>query len=198
MKKAISFFVLLNIILQGMAQTSLALKAGVNISSITGRDINSGDFRGKDGFYAGAAVNAAISKVFSIQPEMLFSSKGYLFSTLSSGNKTTFNYFCIPVLASYKIYRGLYVETGPQFALLLSTILKTDNNQGGTRNITGDFREYAFSWCFGTGYVAEGGLGFEFRYNIGLNSISADRNTEAKFRVLRLGLSYRIAGNRNS
>lgn len=53
MKKIILFSLTTGIIIASNAQTKFGLKAGVNVSSLTGKDVDAGDFDSKAGFYAG-------------------------------------------------------------------------------------------------------------------------------------------------
>lgn len=174
------------------AQADISLKAGVNISSITSNDVDNANFKSGSGFYGGFAVAVMVSKKFSVQPELFYSTKGYSFSELSSDNKTAFSNFCAPVLLQYKIASGFYAETGPQFSLLLSAKIKSNNIPSGENNIADEFKKFAFSWGIGAGYNAGGGSGLGIRYNFGISSISENNNYDAKFNILRLGLSYRF------
>lgn len=55
-------------------EVTFGAKAGVNFANVTG-DVENAD--SKIGFHVGRIVEIAISEKFSIQPELLYSAKGY-------------------------------------------------------------------------------------------------------------------------
>ncbi len=102
---------------------SFGLKAGANYSNVY--DSKSQNFVAdpKFGFAAGGFVSIPFGKFIGIQPEILFSQKGfkssgtYLGSTYSMTRTT--NYLDVPILFAVKPIKELTVLVGPQFSYLM-------------------------------------------------------------------------------
>lgn len=112
---------------------SFGLKAGVNFSNVY--DSEGDDFvaDGKVGFAAGAFVGIPLGKIFGLQPEVLFSQKGFKSSgtflgTAYSMTRTT-NFIDVPLLVSIKPVENISLLFGPQFSYLIK---KTDDFTGGS------------------------------------------------------------------
>lgn len=82
------------------------------------------------GYYAGFTGDFAISKKFSLRPELIYSSKGHR----STGNIGTekiisrFNYLNLPLSIVYKADKKTRLLIGPEFGYLLSSKLIIANN----------------------------------------------------------------------
>ena len=106
-------------------ELKLGFKAGVNFSNVY--DQQGQDFvaEGKSGFAAGAFVAIPIGKVFGIQPEVMYSQKGYKATGkilgLNYDYSKTATYLDIPLLLQVKPIPMLSLVAGPQFSYLLST-----------------------------------------------------------------------------
>ena len=119
------------------------VKAGANLSNVY--DSEGDDFvaDSKVGFAIGGLASIPIIKWFGIQPEILFSQKGfkstgtYLGSTYEMTRTT--NFIDVPILASFKPIENVSILFGPQFSFLSK---QTDDFQGGTISTT---EEQAFS-----------------------------------------------------
>ena len=95
----------------------IGIKAGVNFASLHGSDKDLlGDVSGHTNFHAGVFAQFALSNFFSVQPEVLYSRKGY------ERNDSTFrlNYFDVPVLAVFNISDNFSVHLGPQVGILIA------------------------------------------------------------------------------
>lgn len=113
------------------------LKGGFNYSDINGKDLDKNAHRSKIGWHAGAMLNIQYpgNNWFSIQPELLYSRKGYenysLAAEVRDGNNTLFykaqegglvrlNYLDLPVMLNFKT--GIIIfEIGPQVSFLVGT-----------------------------------------------------------------------------
>ena len=119
------------------------VKGGANLSNVY--DSEGQDFvaESKFGFAVGGFVSIPIGKYFGIQPELLFSQKGfkstgtYLGSTYSMTRTTGF--IDVPLLAVFKPIENLSILFGPQFSFLSK---QTDKFEGNTLSSTD---EQAFS-----------------------------------------------------
>lgn len=188
MKKAGLFFLMLVFCISLLAQTQFNIKAGLNVSSIGGKDVDAGDFKRQAGYYFGGTINIPAGKQFSVQPELLFSNKGYRILELGGDFRSNFNFLALPVLVRYTTLSGFYAETGPSISFLLSAKRETD--VVGYIDVKDAYKSTAFTWGAGIGYHFKSGLGIGTSYNIGLSSISNNSNFDIKFNVLRIGLDW--------
>ena len=103
---------------------TFGLKAGGNYSNVW--DEQGQDFRadGKAGFVGGAFLSIPIGTYLGIQPEVVFSQKGFqgsgTFFTYPYEYSTTTNYLDVPVLFVFKPSPYLSLVAGPQYSFLMS------------------------------------------------------------------------------
>jgi outer membrane protein with beta-barrel domain len=167
-------------------QLSLGLKAGVNISNFSGKDIENVKKSALVGFHAGGLVHLGLGKHFVLQPELLFSTQGAKLS--AGGTETDFKigYINIPVMLQYEAEGGFYVEAGPQFGFKAS------------ENLPDSIKDFAkssdLSVGLGLGFHSKGGFGIGGRYVVGLSKVSDfDINNvtpDYKNAVLQFSLFY--------
>ena len=155
------------------------VKAGVNLASFKG-DGSSG-LDGRTSFHLGLVSEILISEVFTLQPELLYSSqgaKGYN-SLVDWEYDYKLNYLTIPIMAKYYFAEEFSIEAGPQVGVLLSA--KEDyvrniggNDVSGTDDIKENVNGIDFGFSFGLGYKMQSGLNFNARYNLGLSNVWED------------------------
>lgn len=98
-------------------------KGGVNYSNVY--DSKGEEFKanGKFGAVAGLFIVIPISKFFGIQPEVLFSQKGFQATGIILDNGYNFtrttNYIDVPLLFSFKISEFISLNLGPQYSYLI-------------------------------------------------------------------------------
>lgn len=101
---------------------NIGVKAGANFSNIYDSDEESFDADGKLGFVGGAFLQIPIGKFLGVQPEVLFSQKGYKQSgSFLGGNyelTRTTTFIDVPLLLSIKPSSFLTIQLGPQFSFL--------------------------------------------------------------------------------
>ena len=116
---------------------SFGIKGGANYSNVYDEQGNDFVADSKFGFAAGAFVAVPLGKFIGIQPEILFSQKGfkssgtYLGSTYSMTRTTDF--IDVPLLFAVKPIGQLTLLFGPQFSYLLK---QKDEFTGGTISST--------------------------------------------------------------
>jgi hypothetical protein len=104
-------------------QFQLGLKAGANFANVY--DTQGEEFRadGKLGFVGGAFLTIPLSTMFGIQPEVLFSQKGFKATGNVLGRRyeltRTTNYLDVPLMLSVKPIQYVTVMAGPQFSYLI-------------------------------------------------------------------------------
>lgn len=168
------------------------IKAGGNLSSVTGSDSKS-----KFGFYAGAFVNIPISEAFSIQPEVIYSQQGtkakdkYYFVVIAeTDRKQILNYINVPVMVQYNATSKFYLEAGPEFGFLISA--KAEENFLGksfSRDNKSSLNTFNFGLGLGLGYKLMPKLGINARYIAGLTEIAKEGDS-SKNTNFQLGVNY--------
>lgn len=116
---------------------SFGIKAGANYSNVYDSDNEDFVADGKYGFAAGAFVAIPFGTFIGIQPEILYSQKGFkstgtYFGSTYSMTRTT-DFIDVPVLFAVKPIGQLTLLFGPQFSYLLK---QTDEFTGGTISST--------------------------------------------------------------
>ncbi|MDX2045621.1 MAG: porin family protein [Chitinophagaceae bacterium] len=178
--------------LHAQVSVNYGVKGGVNIFSFLGDDAPSAS--GLTAPYAGGLAQISfggdegiISYVF--QPELFYSMQG----AKSSGGKTTLSYLQFPLMVQrYIASTGLYIETGPQFGLLLSAKSKAN---GTTTDIKDQSKKFDFSLNFGLGYKFNSGIGINARYGFGVTSVSS--NSDVHNAGISAGIFYVFGQNRD-
>ena len=101
------------------------VKAGVNYANVYDSQGEKFSADGKFGFAGGGFLSIPISKFLGIQPEILFSQKGFQAtgSLLGYDYKYTHtgNYLDIPIMFSLKPSEYISIVAGPQYSYLLSS-----------------------------------------------------------------------------
>ncbi len=104
-------------------QMHFGLKIGANLSNVYDSKDNDYDTDAKFGFATGAFLSIPIGQFLGVQPEILFSQKGFKAtgkSFLGSYEFTrTTNYIDIPLLVAIKPVPSLTILAGPQYSYLL-------------------------------------------------------------------------------
>lgn len=109
----------------------LGLKIGGNISNIY--DTEGEDFTSdpKLGFAGGVFVGIPIGPFLGIQPELLFSQKGYKGSGSFLGSEynysRTSNFIDLPIFVAIKPVNAITILAGPQFSYLIKETYKLEN-----------------------------------------------------------------------
>ncbi len=174
------------------------LRAGANLSNMVKSDDADVTTGSKIGFNAAAFVELPLASVFSIQPELQFSQKGFKASGTALGApyeyKQTTNFIEVPLLAKIKPVPGFGIVVGPQFSFLASTstkfnianasyesLVKTDND---------NLRKNTLGGVIG---VEAGAKNFvaSLRYNIDFQNNNGDGTSTTpryKNQVIALGL----------
>ena len=173
-------------------------RAGMNLSNMVKSGNSDYSTGSKTGYNAAIFLDLPIASVFSIQPELQFSQKGYKATGTYLGSpyeyKQTTNFIEVPLLAKLKPVPGFGIVVGPQFSFLTSrktnftvnnasyeTLVKTDNDNlrknilGGVIGIEGGAKNFVAS----------------LRYNIDFQNNNGDGTSSTpkyKNQVISLGL----------
>jgi hypothetical protein len=125
MKKIILVITVLSIAYSVNAQDQLAfgLKVGTNYSNVYDSEGEEFDADGKFGLAMGAFLSIPIGQFIGIQPEVLFSQKGFKATGRILGSTYTLtrttNYIDVPLLVALKPIESITLLAGPQFSYLM-------------------------------------------------------------------------------
>ncbi|MCE7063910.1 porin family protein [Dyadobacter sp. CY326] len=165
---------------------SIGPKAGLNFSNYTGGDIESDALVG---YHLGGVINYGFGKVFSIQPEVLFSTQGAKVNNAGSKSDFKISYVTIPVMFKFKTAGGFYVEFGPQAGFRTSTNIPDQTINNFAKNLD-------LAAAGGIGYQSPIGLGVGVRYVAGLSKVGnftgQDINPDFKNSVIQASLFWAI------
>ena len=123
----------------GREDFHLGLKAGANYSNIYDESDNAFEADGKLGFAGGAFVAIPLGRFLGIQPEILYSQKGYRAGGTLLGTSyeytRTLSYIDIPLQLAIKPAPGFTIVLGPQYSYLIN---RKDVIRSGTFSETND------------------------------------------------------------
>jgi hypothetical protein len=171
------------------------IKGGVSFSNIYNTKIDDNNML--TSFNAGFYGAFPLGGIISIQPEILYSSKGgeLTYNNAFVKGKTEFklNYIEVPILLKVNITNNLSVHAGPYFAYLIDAELNNDAD-GNAIDFENNYKNDDFN-KFDAGISAGIGYGFDSfglgaRYNYGLSAIGKERYFA--------GTSYTIPDGKNS
>lgn len=103
---------------------NFGVKAGANLSNIWDTDAEDFSADPKFGFAGGVFISLPLGKLLAIQPEVIFSQKGYkasgTFLTVPYEVTRTSNYLDIPILLAFRPADFISILAGPQIGFQLS------------------------------------------------------------------------------
>jgi len=106
------------------SQLQFGAKVGANYSNVYDSQGQEYKADGKFGFAAGGFLSIPIGTYFGIQPELLFSQKGYQASGTVLGSDVSFtrtsNYIDLPIFFTVKPDEMVTIMIGPQYSYLMS------------------------------------------------------------------------------
>ena len=109
---------------QPSERISGGFKVGANLSNVYDSDNEDFQADSKIGFAGGAFLSIPFGKYLGIQPEILFSQKGFQGSGSILGSEYSFsrttNYIDVPILLAIKPISSLTLLVGPQYSYLMS------------------------------------------------------------------------------
>lgn len=184
--------------MQAQAQVKFGVKAGVNLNNIA-QNFDDSDLEMETkmrlAYHVGVVADLGISEMFSIQPGVLFSSKGYSVdleehlnlpndAEVEGYNRISLNYVEIPVNAVIRI-SGLEIFAGPYVGIGIGGKQKWDYTvtvAGADEEVSDDMKIKAFFGEVGEGDLDDDegayraldyGVNFGLGYGVGPVVISA-------------------------
>lgn len=113
-------------------ELQFGVKAGLNSSNVYDERTDEFDANAKAGFAGGVFLRVPISRYLGIQPELLFSQKGFKGEGSMLGSEYSFSrttsYIDIPLQLAFKPFKYVTIVAGPQYSYLISQKDDFDNN----------------------------------------------------------------------
>lgn len=217
MKNILLTFTLASLILgaNSLAAQSFGIKGGLNASSIyleNTSNNSSEETKATPGFHLGFFGNSPLSNLFSIEPSILFNTKGYRSEAVADANNSytrSVNLYYADVNVPLKLAIGgdkvkIYAKAGPYLGFGLAgrnkttTVIfgnestSTKDVEWGTGNLS-DLKRIDYGVTIGAGLDIDN-LQIGLAYDYGLADISASNNfgTTVSNRVLRLSFGIRL------
>jgi hypothetical protein len=183
-------------------QLTFGVKAGVNISNVW--DEKGQDFvaDSKLGAAGGVFVSVPIGKYMGIQPEVLFSQKGFkgsgkLLGTSYSFTRTT-SYLDVPILFQFKPIQYFTFLIGPQFSYLFKEknvyTFGSNSTEQEQEFANEDLRNNILGFVIGADFnisylVVSARAGWDFQTN---NKNGTSTTPRYKNQLLQLTIGFRI------
>lgn len=170
------------------AQVYYGFKVGANISNISGDNVYNGM---KGAMHVGAVAEIAVSDLFSIQPELLYSMQGSQDSDDSSF-KNNNHYITVPVMIKYFINETMSIDAGPQIGYLV--FAKTSNGWEEWVDTKDQLNAFDYGFNIGASYEMDNGMNINIRYNYNFANIykSNDFDLKANNTVIQISLGYKF------
>jgi len=190
--KRIGFFLFILMLSHSAAATpwvSFGAKAGIYSSNTTEIPTGWPGTAFRNGFAGGVYMDYAFNRFFSLQPEILYVTKGLDGGFKSSGFNASysgrFDYIEIPLLAKFTVAGksrfSPYFFAGPDVGINLSadvdfayTNTRTDESVSGSSDWSGIMNRTEICFSFGAGCkyaVGLGGITADARFDLGLSDV---------------------------
>ncbi|WP_151088217.1 porin family protein [Hymenobacter baengnokdamensis] len=185
------------------AQTiRFGLKAGGSLSNLSGNLTNQSQYNNRLGFQAGAMLNFGLANdMFSIQPEVLYSQKGFKYAdqqyttalgTYHNTGSVRYDYLDVPVLVRLKV-GSVFFEAGPQYSYLMN--ISTDRTQTFNGSVVGtagsgttdlsNVNRNEIGYVGGLGFQSTQGFLLGLRYNGAFTDFAKDGYSNNDFKNAR-------------
>ena len=218
MKNKILFSIGLLFSITSFAQNiSYGGAAGVNISNMRGDAVKNMQqllnftngivsTKAVTGYYAGGFVNIPVGNIFSVEPALYYTAKGYQLNgsysvkgigilTANATAKLNSSYIDMPVLLKAN-FNGLQVFAGPQVSYLTNASLNTTAGIAGFNllnnkmNVTSQFNQWDVAVTGGVGYQFSNGLRITAAYDRGLSKVNAGQSLSAYNQGFKIGAGF--------
>lgn len=170
------------------------VKAGANFSTVAGDDIDSPAYR--TGYNIGLLAEIPVAERFSLQPEVLYSAKGFDAARFDQDNfldndqnvEYQLDYIDVPVLAKVYLTDGLSLQAGPSFNFKVNEQYDYKPYEDGGDISFDQAQNFELGGAAGLEYKFNNGLFLQGRYNYGFTDIYEDSNTHNS--VVQAGIGF--------
>ena len=164
---------------EGVGLTAKGFKVGLNMANVSGDDVSGTDT--KVGFAFGGFFTYNFSPTFALQPEFLYTMKGFTVSELGIDIDFKANYLEIPVLFKLTFGTGTTKPSlfaGPAIAFLMSSKAEALGVSVDLKDVTKG-TDVGIVFGGGVGFaVGSGTMTFDGRYTMGMSSIDDSGDDE--------------------
>lgn len=200
------------------AQVSFGVRSGVNFSKWEGKDLQVIEdlldktqgyvvTKGTITLHTGGYVHIPISKVFSFEPGIEYSKKGYSlkgdfqipvlkYFGINLRAQVQSHYIDMPLTLKANVYKGFQVYAGPQVSYLVRSTLNAKLGVLGISifnrgfGITERFNKLDMGLTGGVGYAFDNGLNIQAGYDYGLSKLDKNDNYDVYNRVIKVSVGY--------
>lgn len=158
---------------------------GLNMSKVEGDLVNNGSLKfQKPGLVIGAGAIVPVSKIFSLNIQMLFSQKGAYKNygvhpdSAMPYYKTRLDYAEVPLLFYYNDKNGLSIGTGISYSRLVRIQWTVNGREVSNSTSDGYYTRDNFDWIVDFKYRVWKNGHVNIRYQYGLNSIWSGEDDE--------------------
>ena len=155
---------------------TFGIKAGFNSVQMKVVSSSSDNVQKRSGVYAGIFVNIPTSDIFSLQPEVIYSSSEFI-------GRNNMNFLHVPVLLNFKLSNDITGFFGPEAQFLLD-LGDTANNDL--------FNDFLFGFTFGANFKITPNIYLEARPYFAFTKFLEDDSGYRTFNTLQIGLAYKF------
>lgn len=142
---------------------TFGIKGGLNYAYINGEDIKNLD--PKFSYHAGAILNISFTDFVALQPEFIFSVKGFD----DENTEVDLNYVDVPILLKVKLGDVFSLHAGPQLSYLISSDASKE-----IENFEDQIKDFDLGVAAGLEYELVSGFSLGARYSFSVESIGQD------------------------
>jgi hypothetical protein len=157
-------------------EIGFGLKAGLNSMHNKTVNVSSDNVQKKSGVYVGAFVNIPTSDIFSVQPEIIYSSTEFQ-------GRNNVNLLHIPVLLNFDLGNDFSGFIGPEGQVLI------DLDEAENSDL---YNSFMFGITFGARYQITPNFYIEGRPYFALSKFLEDDSGYKKFNTLHIGLAFKF------
>lgn len=157
-------------------EIGFGLKAGLNSMHNKTVNVSSDNVQKKSGVYVGAFVNIPTSDIFSVQPEIIYSSTEFQ-------GRNNVNLLHIPVLLNFDLGNDFSGFIGPEGQVLI------DLDEAENSDL---YNSFMFGIAFGARYQITPNFYIEGRPYFALSKFLEDDSGYKKFNTLQIGLAFKF------
>ncbi|QOD59794.1 PorT family protein [Polaribacter haliotis] len=170
-------------------KATAGIKGGYNLSSVSFD--GSSETAKLHGFHIGVYGESYIGKIFSIQPEIIYSQQGYKIVDDSGTYTQKLDYINIPLMLKLYPIKSFFLEAGPQIGFSISH-KETFDSGFVLYDTSEEFEPKNFDWGvnLGAGFKSDAGVSLGARYHIGQNDIYDQDKPKNRVWQIYLGFEF--------
>ena len=175
-------------------ELKVGIKAGMNYSNVYSESGEGFVADGKAGFAGGVFVSIPLSQLVGIQPELMYSQKGFKGELGPIKYNATFDYLDLPIHLQIKPTENISILAGPQFSYLLSSKYEVGSLGFSNNDAEDDNNRATVGLSAGVDFTVQNFL-ISARGSWDLSKVNKDNSTSDinyKNQVLQVTLGYRF------